>query len=82
MNFMFFMVESRYILAGCSNPEGLFTLPVSLSPVNRSVAFDTLLSLLDKRVDLAVSKQGRRASRVQQDHDVILGVVAGTDAIN
>ncbi len=40
--FMLFMVKSRCILAGYSNPGMLLALQVSLSLVNRTVRFGTL----------------------------------------
>ena len=37
MDFVFFMVKSRYVLVGCSNPGILLTLQVSQPPVNSTV---------------------------------------------
>ena len=42
MNFVFFMVKSLCVLAGCSNPGMLLTLHVSLSPASRTVKLDRL----------------------------------------
>ena len=41
-SFMFFMVKSRCVSAGCSNSGMLLTLQVSLSPVNKAVKLDML----------------------------------------
>ena len=45
-------------------------------------AFLQLLNLVDEGVYLSVGKQRRCAARVQQDDDVILGVVTGSDAVD
>lgn len=44
--------------------------------------FLQLLNPVDERANLGIGKQSRCSSRMQQDHDVILGIVAGADAIN